>query len=207
MPEFVPEKNSDIDNSILMLSSRADEAAFTTLFDRYKHKLYGYLLSLTGSEMLAEDIVQDVFIKIWTDRESLADVRNFDSYLFRMSKNHAINHFRRMSQEALIISEVFKADPSQNLTDDSIALQETERLLAAAIEKLPAQQRAVYELSRHQGHSHEEIADLLKISVHTVRNHMVQAMATIRTQLRSQADVYLLAALAISLTKCPCFSA
>ncbi|GGN07143.1 DNA-directed RNA polymerase sigma-70 factor [Dyadobacter beijingensis] len=196
-------KDVDIENVILLLSSKADETAYTTLFDLYKHKLYGYLLSLTGSGMLAEDIVQDVFIKIWTDRENLAEVRNFDSYLFRMSKNHAINHFRKMSQETLIISEIFKAEPSQNSTDDSIALQETERLLEAAIEKLPAQQKTVYKLSRHQGLSHEEIADMLKISVHTVRNHIVQAMAAIRTHLRSQADVYLLAALTISFGPCP----
>lgn len=151
--------------------------------------------------MLAEDIVQDVFLKLWNEHESLTGIENFGNYIFRMSKNHAINHFRRMAHETLIISEMFQADPTHNQTEDFIALQETEKILAEIIDKLPAQQKAIYHLSRHEGRSHEEIAALLKISPHTVRNHIVQAMSTIRTHLIRHSEIFLILALTASFKK------
>ena len=172
-----------------------DGNAFTSLFHLYKHKLFSYVLALSESEMLAEDIVQDVFLKLWNEHESLADINNFGSYVFRMSKNHAINHFRRMSHETLIISELFQINPSShNQVEDIIALKETEKLLESIINRLPAQQKSVYNLSRVDGKSHNEIADLLNISPHTVRNHIIQAMSAIRTQLRGHSNTFFILA-------------
>ena len=190
------------EKALLLLAATADENAFSELFHLYKHKLYAYLLRLTESEMLAEDIVQDVFMKLWNEHESLADIDNFGSYLFRMSKNHVINHFRRMSHETLIISEMFQVNPSShNHTEDIISFKETEKLLADIIEKLPAQQKSVYRMSREEGMSHDEIAALLKISPNTVKNHIVQAMSTIRTQLRRHSDTLIILAYIASFKK------
>lgn len=189
------------EKALLVLSSAADESAFTALFHLYKHKLYAYLLALTESEMLAEDIVQDVFMKLWNEHEALADIENFGSYLFRMSKNHAINHFRRMSHETLIISEMFQVNPSHNQTEEIIALKETEKILGDIIDKLPAQQKTIYHLSRQEGRSHDEIAGILKISPNTVKNHIVQAMSTIRTELRRHSDTLLILACLAGLKK------
>jgi RNA polymerase sigma-70 factor (family 1) len=192
----VLEQNENTEKALLVLASAADESAFTSLFHLYKHKLFSYLLPLTDSEMLAEDIVQDVFMKLWAEHESLAHVDNFGSYLFRMSKNHAINHFRRMSHETLIISEMFQTNPSDNQTEDTIALKETERILEDIVDKLPAQQKIIYNLSRKERKCHEEIADLLKISPNTVKNHIVMAMSTIRTELRHHSNTLLILAFA-----------
>ena len=190
------------ERALLLLASQADENAFSTLFHLYKHKLYAYLLRLTESEMLAEDIVQDVFMKLWKDHETLAEIDNFAAYLFRMSKNHLVNHFRRMSHETLIISELFLVNSSScNHTEEIISLKETEKLLEDIVDKLPAQQKSVYRLSRHEGRTHDEIANLMKISPNTVKNHIVQAMATIRTQLRRHSDTLLVMALIASLKK------
>lgn len=190
------EQPASSEKALLILSSTGDGSAFTLLFHLYKNKLYAYVLRLTESEMLAEDIVQDVFMKLWNEHASLAGIDNFGSYLFRMSKNHAINHFRRMSHEALLISEMFQTDPSHNATEDLVALNETEKLLSDIIDRLPAQQKTIYQLSRQEGRSHEEIAKLLEISPNTVKNHIVQAMSTIRTQLRRHSDSFLSLALA-----------
>ncbi|WP_165940050.1 RNA polymerase sigma factor [Dyadobacter psychrotolerans] len=189
------EQTVNNERALLVRSSESDENAFAALFHLYKHKLYAYLLRLTESEMLSEDIVQDVFMKLWNDRSSLSEIDSFGSYLFRMSKNHVINHFRRMSHETLIIAEMFQLnDSAHNETQDMIALKETEKILGEIIEKLPAQQKAVYQLSRQDGKSHDEIANLLKISPNTVKNHIVQAMSTIRTQLRRHSDTLLILA-------------
>jgi len=187
----VSEQAASSEKAILILASTGDESAFALLFQLYKNKLYAYLLRLTESEMLAEDIVQDVFMKLWHEHQSLSTIDNFGSYLFRMSKNHVINHFRRMSHETLLISEMFQADPSHNATEEVVALNETEKLLSEIIDQLPPQQKTIYQLSRQEGRSHDEIAQLLKISPNTVKNHMVQAMSTIRTQLRRHSDTFL----------------
>ena len=190
------------ESDLLLLASQADKEAFTTLFHLYKHKLYGYIFRLTESEMLAEDIVQDVFMKLWSDHTSLGSIDNFASYLFRMSKNHVINHFKRMAHETLIMTEICGQKPAgYNDTHDMIAMKEVEKLLAEILEKLPAQQKKIYHLSREEGRSHDEIADLLNISPNTVKNHIVQAMSTIRTQLRRHADSMLVIVSIIALKK------
>jgi len=193
------ERGLNTEKTLLLLSSRADEVAFTSLFNLHKHKLYAYVLSLTESVMLAEDIVQDVFMKLWYEHEGLANIANFRSYLFRMSKNLVIDQFRRMSHEALIISEMFQENTLHNHTENVVFLKETERLLAEIINKLPTQQKLVYRLSREEGRSHEEIAAILKISTHTVRNHIVQALSTIRRQLIQNSDTFMLLVFAAAL--------
>lgn len=190
------------EKELLLLASQANQGAFTTLFHLYKNKLYAYVLRLTESEMLAEDIVQDVFMKLWNDHHSLNTIDNFGSYLFRMSKNQVINHFKRMAHETLIMAELFHQNPvGHNETQEIVALNEVEKILGDILEKLPPQQKAVYHLSREEGRSHDEIANLLKISPNTVKNHIVQAMSTIRTQLRKHADTMLLVAAIISVKK------
>jgi RNA polymerase sigma-70 factor (ECF subfamily) len=190
------------EKELLVLASQKDQEAFATLFHGYKHKLYAYVLRLTESEMLAEDIVQDVFMKLWSDHASLGSIENFGSYLFRMSKNQVINHFKRMAHETLIMSEMFhQTSGGHNETQDIIALKDVEKILGEILEKLPPQQKAVYQLSREEGRTHDEIANLLKISPNTVKNHIVQAMSTIRTQLRRHADTMLIVAALISLKK------
>lgn len=187
---------------LLELASQANEEAFTMLFHMYKHKLFAYILRLTESEMLAEDILQDVFMKLWNDHASLGNIENFGSYLFRMSKNQVINHFRRMAHETLIMVEILHQSATEhNETQDVMALKDVEKILGDIVEKLPSQQRIIYHLSREEGRSHDEIANLLKISPNTVKNHIVQAMSTIRMQLRKHADTMFLVAAMIAFKK------
>ncbi|WP_439584981.1 RNA polymerase sigma factor [Dyadobacter bucti] len=190
------------ERELMLLASGADQSAFTMLFNAYKHKLYGYVLRLTESEMLAEDIVQEVFMKLWADHPSLALIDNFGSYLFRMSKNHALNHFKRMAHETAIIAEMFREnDESGNNAHEMLAAKEVEQVLKTVVNGLPPQQKTIYYLSREEGKTHDEIANLLKISPNTVKNHMVQAMAAIRFQMRRHADSLLIAATLLSLKK------
>ena len=192
----------DSDKYLILSAAQGSQSAFVALFHRYKSKLYGYTLRLTGSEMLAEDIVQDVFMKLWADHLSLGSIENFGSYLFRMSRNHVLNHFKRMAHETAIIAEMFRdGELGSNNAQEMLAAREVEEVLQSVVDTLPPQQRAVYHLSREEGKSHEEIAELLKISPNTVKNHIVQAMATIRTQLRRHADSLLVVAMLLSLKK------
>lgn len=102
----------------------------------------------------------------------------------------------------LIVSEIFReSGEGANNAQDSLAAREVEQVLKLVVEALPPQQKAVYKLSREEGKSHDEIADLLKISPNTVKNHIVQALATIRTHLRRHADSLLAVTVLLHLKK------
>ncbi|MGN6439793.1 MAG: RNA polymerase sigma factor [Agriterribacter sp.] len=177
-----------------------DREAFRSLYDNYRDKLFYYTLHLTHTKQLAEDILQEVFIKVWTDRERMRDVRSFDAWLFTLAKHKMINGFRRMSMEHSILAEMKKELADQiDSTTQTIDYNETNRALQTAIEQLPAQQKIVYRLRREQGLKNDEIADQLNISPLTVKKHISQASRAIRTLLEKQASISVSILLAVLL--------
>ncbi|UFH56144.1 RNA polymerase sigma factor [Spirosoma sp. KNUC1025] len=190
----------DSERELVEMASSGNEIAFTQLFHLYKHKLYSFTLRLVNDPHAAEDIVQDIFLKLWNNRTQLAAVHSFGSYVFQMAQNQSINSFRRMASETLILSELFHQQSAADLsTEQAINFRETQTIVAAIVEKLPPQQKLVYQLSREKGLKHEEIAEQLKLAPSTVKNHLIQALNTIREQLRTHAvTFFLLASLLIS---------
>lgn len=164
--------------------AEGDESAFTKLFHAYRNLLYAFILPLTRSSNAAEDIVQNTFLKIWTSRANLYEVKNFKAYLFQSAKYAAIDALRRLSRENLALFDLYKEehgfakDPEKELV-----FKQYQALLRKAIDDLPPQQRTVYLLSRDQGLKGEEIASHLDISLSTVKNHMTRALKTIKEKL------------------------
>ncbi|MBX3258043.1 MAG: RNA polymerase sigma-70 factor [Chitinophagaceae bacterium] len=176
------------EKALMLLSSTGDSAAFTQLFHLYKHKLYSFIVKLTGSSQMAEDIIQDIFTKIWTQREHLPQIEKLGSYLFRMAQNHSINAFRKMATETLALSRLQPA-PDHNTTEYYLNEKETSALLHEALSRLSAQQKLVYMLSREEGLKYEEIAHRLNLSPSTVKNHMIAALRTLRQAFYTRPDV------------------
>ena len=168
------------ENELLKQIVQGDEIAFEQLFQLYKNKLYAFIYQLSGSVTIAEDVLQEVFLKIWRNRTQLTGIDNFNAYLYRMAQNHAVNVLRRQSRDALLLTEVQRLAPQKVFGDEWLAAKEVQTALQQAISSLPARQRKVYQLGHEQGLSYEEIANMLNISTSTVRNHMVQALKTIR---------------------------
>jgi RNA polymerase sigma-70 factor (ECF subfamily) len=162
--------------------AEGNEAAFRTLFDHYKDKVYSLSMYLTRSEIIAEEITQDVFLKLWLKREELKGVVYFNAYLRTVARNVAINYLRRMVQEQLILSKIKQAGDgtSGGTTADTVAFREYERLLNQVILRLPPQQKTAYLLSRQEGLTYEEIAGRMGLSVHTVKEYIKKALQTIR---------------------------
>lgn len=182
-------KGGHSEKDLLILSSQHDRRAFTQLFHIHKHKLYSFLLRLTGSTEMAEDVTQDVFLRMWENRSRLPGIENFDSYIFRTARNRCITVFKRAAMEAAILMEAQYTTPSWNrVTDDAVVEKELREKLRSLLEKLPPQQKLVYTLSREYGLKYEEIGRRLDISPATVKNHMVQALRTLREQFRLRSD-------------------
>lgn len=168
---------------LLKEAAKGGEKAFEQLFNSYKYKLFGYIYKLTGSPEMAEDVVQEVFLRLWKNRSELAEIENLNAYIFRMAQNTAINAYRKTAREIIMLNEMGREVDDAVSVTDSIALKEIEQIVKQTVENLPNQQRLVYTLSREHGLKHEEIARQLKISPGTVKNHMIQALRTLREQL------------------------
>ncbi len=176
--------------------AEGDEGAFRVLFDQHWDTVYGVALALTKSAAMAEEMAQDVFVKVWLKREKLAGVDNFEGYLFIIARNHIFNTFRRKIKfEAFtdhLLDYAQATVAATDTPDKQLLCNELEKLVEEAVEQLPPQQRTVYCMSRQQGLSQEEIANTLHISRHTVKSHMNKALHIIRTYLRHHATIEML---------------
>lgn len=172
------------ETALLIKVAEGDKSAFTELFHAYRDKLFSFIYRMTASVEASEDVVQDVFLKIWIGRETLREVDNFNAYLFRIARNHAINGLKRMAHETLIISGL-RSEQAGTGTEEQLDQKAIQELIKRAVDSLPEQQKKVYTLGRENGLSQQEIAAALNISVSTVKSHMNQALKTIRQSLRA----------------------
>ncbi len=170
--------------------AKGDEQAFKQLFLAYKDKLYSFSLRYTRSAVLAEELVQEAFMKIWQNREKLDEGQCFGAYLFRIARNQLLNHLKRTACEASCKKNIaLSADRSSNPTDHFIISQEYEKIARQAVQHLPPQRQEIFKMSRLEGLSHEEIAQTLNISPHTVKGQMHKALRSIRHYFEAHADL------------------
>jgi len=181
------------EKELLEKIAAGNESAFKELFHLWRDKLYFFVLRITQSPEMAEDILQDVFVKIWTNRATLNTIQYFDAYVYKMSQNQAISGMKRAAQETLILSELKKGpEASALVTDDVVIHRELSKKFQAILYKLPTQQRLVYTLTHIHGLKHDEVAQQLKISASTVKNHMTRALCTIRQELTQHYQVIII---------------
>jgi RNA polymerase sigma-70 factor (family 1) len=161
------------------------EYAFTRLFDQYRGTIYGVALKFLKSPVLAEEIVQDVFLKVWHKREEIALVKRLDAYLFIMARNFIFHRIKKISYEAVSEISILKQQSSADDTEYLVRQHQCQQLLQQAVDMLPTQQRQVYQFGKQDGLSHEMIAEKMHLSKHTVKKHMAMALQTIRKHLES----------------------
>lgn len=133
---------------------------------------------------LAEEVAQDVFMNVWINRKKFSSINDPEAYLFTIAYNSIYNQLKKISREDHLLTALVEAvQEIQYTTDEQILARESESLINKAVEELPPQRRIIFQLSRHQGLSHDEIAQQLNISRHTVKNQLVEALRFIRKQL------------------------
>ena len=159
----------------------SSEDRFKILFTRFKRPIHDYVRAITGSHELAEEITQEIFIRLWRKMDSFDEIENIDFYIFRIARNECMRYFKKTSVETHMLKELQKrmTAESNNVTE-YINYKESEGLLDKAISSLTPQRQKVYLLSRRQGLRMEEIAAEMQISYNTVRNHLVEALRQIR---------------------------
>ncbi|HTN06841.1 RNA polymerase sigma-70 factor [Agriterribacter sp.] len=169
------------EKQILCQVSEGNEIAFRQLYEKYKDQVYYISFKFFKSQSIAEDVLQEVFLKIWMHKEKLSVIDSFSAYLTVILRNHIYNRFRKLANEEVFIRKAAATQVEHhNYTLDNVLLNESRNLLTKAIEKLPPQQKKAFELSRIEGKKHEEIARLMNISKETVKKHVMEASRTLK---------------------------
>jgi RNA polymerase sigma-70 factor (family 1) len=181
-------RSTIFDQNCLADIADGDQKAFCHFFAAFKHKIYSFSFSFTRSAEMAEEITQEVFIKAWSNRESLRAVENIDAWLSTVTRNLCFNYLKRLGLERKATVRLMK---TQNYTEQNVEeyVSYKERLneIDEALGQLSPQQRLIFNLNRGKGMKNEEIARELHLSPNTVKTHMVIALRKIRLFLESHA--------------------
>ncbi len=170
-----------------------NESGFKCLFDNYKHRVFGYVLKISHSPYIAEEITQEIFIKLWLCRDMLGSVSNLDGYVLAIARNKTLNYLRRAALDDKILNELKNHMVQVNNNVEEMAvLSDHHQLMKVALTALSPQRRLVYQLSRDQGLNLREIAAMLRLSPNTVKNHLVIALKFLRKHLSVLNPVLLL---------------
>lgn len=161
-----------------------NKEAFLILFEKFKNKVFSYSLHITHSETIAEDITQEVFIKVWLNINSLAEINNVEAWIITIARNLCFNQLKKQALEQKLSKFAIKNLEHAN-TGDSIIFKERLNEVNQIINNLPSQQRIIFNLNKMEGLKNEEIALQLNISVNTVKSHFTKAMNTVRRKLQT----------------------
>ena len=184
--------NSSFDeNKLLHELSQGSELAFTELYNRYKNLVYGTALKITKSKVLAEEAVQDVFLKIWQNQEKAAEITNFENYLFIISRNHIFDMIKKIARETNLASDITYKNIASDDTDTAIKDDQYNVILNQIIEQLPPQQQKIYKMAKMEGLSHQKIGENLGISTETVKKHMAQALKFVRFKISPYMNLFM----------------
>lgn len=166
---------------ILRQVVEGDAKAFSRLFDYYNPVLLRFVITILKSADLAKDSCQEIFIKIWEDREKLSDVRSFRNYLLTVGKNHSLNALRKaFSEEKTLATFVAGYNEADHNLEDSIQFEEYNRFIISVVDTLTPQSKQVFQLCRQQGMSYDEAAEVMGISRNVIKKHMVKSMRILR---------------------------
>lgn len=162
-----------------------DERAFSELYKRYYYRLLFIAKAITKSQEISEGIVQEVFLKIWERRKVLKVSGSFHSFAYTMVKNLSLNYIRDNATRAGFRQDLFrKMCDAFHHTENEVWLNLMQEHLDDILKRLSERRRSVYELSRQEGLSHDEIAQRLGITKQSVKNHITKAMQIIRLEMQ-----------------------
>lgn len=180
---------------MLQRFSKGDQQAFASIYGQYHALIYNYLLKFTKNPTLAEDLLHDIFLKIWDARERVDIKTSFSAYLFGLARNTVITQLNRMSLYDAIRDEILSNAELElhprNLMN-KVEAREYEELLEKAINNLPPQRKEAFILCRQQGKSYEEAAAMMGISKNTLKQHLQLSVKSIKEYLLEHGNISLL---------------
>lgn len=161
------------EKEVLRLLSQGSEDAFSQILNKYHNKVFGVAYRYLKSREHSKEIVQEVFLKVWSRRIAFSEAKNLEAFIYTTTKNLTLNYLEKIANEWSAQYQ-FTVDNKDTIPSAEHLLidQQNEELLRATLQKLPEHQMQVYQLARVEGLSYEETAVRLSITVNTVKYHM-----------------------------------
>lgn len=179
------------EKALLALLIKGDEKAFTVIYDRYKRRLYLFGFKFLKSAELTEELIQDVFIKIWDTRKNLDLSLSFNSYIHTICKNLILNHLKKAARNNQLDNNLipYNAEDFIDEPEETFQKEWYAKVAFQALENLPPQRRKVFTLCKMEGNTYEQVSANLGISKNAVKDHMVKGMKTIREFLTLHSEI------------------
>jgi RNA polymerase sigma-70 factor (family 1) len=171
------------------LSLDNNDRAITLLYHHYFQRLYQFALSIVKTKMLAEEVVEDVFIKVWSNPTAFTQIQNLSVYLFTAIRNQSLNCLQKEERHAThsLVPQQEEQQPDQAVSPvEYLVLSEMLQSLNVVVESLPERCRCIFKLVREEGFKYAEVAEILNISINTVNNQMAIAISRICVALHIQ---------------------
>lgn len=165
---------------LVLQVKKGDKSAFSQLYRSHYPRIFSFLRTLLKDSFMAEEITQDVFFRLWINREKLDHTLPLDPYLFSMAKNTVLNFQKRKETEERYLEYQHKEEQAEEQIEQALYGKELQNLINAAIKTMPAQQQKIFRLSREEGLLNAEIAEKLQISKRTVEKHISNSLSQLR---------------------------
>lgn len=169
-----------------------DEDAFRKVFHFYMPSFFSMIVQVTKSGAIAEDIIQETFLRLWIHRDQLPEIRNPRAWLLRIAYLQAFTYLRDQTIHLKAVARLAAAGTNTDDTELLMAFRDTSAIIKKAVEELPKQQKTVYRLSREKGYKTGEIAKEMGLSEQSVKNTLVRALRFIREYLEKAGHALLL---------------
>ena len=196
----MPVNDINIAPDLFQRIANGDEAAFRIFFDAYRISLFTFAYEFTRSSTDAEDLVQEVFIKVWKNRTRLADLDEPLYYIFAMARNRIFDYLKITARDKKRLEEIWRRIQVNN--EDPylhVIMREETEVIDKAINCLPVNKAKVLRMSREQGMSHSQIAEAVGLSKSRIKNIIVESLKLIRNYLDKNAISIIVTPFSISL--------
>ncbi len=178
-------RNKNLRKELFEKISKGDSISFRQFYDLYSKKVYHFSYYFIKSEEICQEIVSDVFINIWINKEKLPEVKNIEAYLYIITRNKAYNYLNKEENSPESISEISgEYHTDSNNPEEILSVKELETIIQYSINKLPERCRIIFEMSRNEELTHRQIADILSISENTVHAQIVTALRKLHNSIK-----------------------
>ena len=178
------------EKELFLRIASGDESAFRILFDEYRERLFVFAWQLCHSAAEAEEVVQDIFLRLWQGRESLVNVDYPRKYIYVMARNRTLDLLAKIARDKQLIKDVWaNLSEPDSVTENILQAAETEKLINEAVARLPEKKQTIFWLSRRDGLTHQQIAEQMDLSVQTVKNILTEILKQIKSYLATHSEL------------------
>jgi len=185
------------DNELIALIKQGDEAAYAEIHDRYYQQVYRFIRKYLRSAELSEDICQNVFFKFWETRDQPFVIREVGAWLFTVAKRQSFDFLKRASIEQAAMGLILANYPENSNPEEAHITKDYLQFIENVLNTMPQQTREVFQLCRQQHKTYDEAAEILGITRHTVKKHMVRSMKLLKDAAENELGISFLVVIAI----------